>query len=76
MFFFLFFSLPNVALVLEGKKGNFRNFGSWEIGKILDFFSRLNLTNFAIFGEEFGKIFNISKLRGNEKENEPPIRKK
>lgn len=44
-------------------------------GKNLDFFSRLNLTNFAIFGEEFGKIFNISKLRGKEKEKEPPHKK-
>jgi len=57
VFCFFFFPLANVAPVLEGKKGNFANFGSWEIGKILDFFSRLNLTNFAIFWEEFGFFF-------------------
>jgi hypothetical protein len=36
--YFYFIFLANVAHVLEGEKGNFRNFGLWEIGKILDFF--------------------------------------
>ncbi len=75
VFFFFFFSLANVAHVLEGKKGNFRNFGSWEIGKILDFFSRLNLTNFANFGGRIWQNFQYLKIEGKRKRKGTPHKK-
>jgi hypothetical protein len=57
---FFFFFLANVAPVLEGKREILEILDCLEIRKKLDFFSRLNWTNFAIFWEEFGK-FSISQ---------------
>jgi hypothetical protein len=48
-------------------------FGNWEN---FGFFLRLNLTNFAIFGEEFCK-FSISQNSGEKKKKkEPPYKRR
>ncbi len=72
---FFFFFLANVAPVLEGKREILEILDCLEIRKKLDFFSRLNWTNFAIFWEEFGK-FSISQNWGEKKKKRNPPNKK